>query len=147
MYTLCLGKVDTSLLLMKYAIRNNADNKHSNVIDDSFASVSSVEKWISSLADTVGVDEWKADMKFTQCGGDSFQLVQIINLIDNNLGAKVKICMLSAVTSFIVDIGHTVYTHPTFHETLKICSLACVRPRNLKFVEKTFPSLLEIISA
>ena len=96
---------------MKYAIRNSADNKHNNVIDDSFTSIGSVEKWISSLADTVGVDEWKADMKFTQCGGDSFQLVQIINLIDNNLGAKVKICMLSTVTSFIVDIGHTVYTH------------------------------------
>ena len=96
---------------MKYAIRNNTDNKHNNVIDDSFASISSMEKWINSLADTVGVDEWKPDMKFTQCGGDSFQLVQIINLIDNNLGAKVKICMLSAVTSFIVDIAAIQYIH------------------------------------
>ena len=91
-----LGKVDTPLLLMKYARKNNnADIKFSNVIDDSFANVNSVEIWITSLANTVGVDGWKPDMKFTQCGGDSFQLVQIVNLIDNNLGAKVTMCVLS----------------------------------------------------
>ena len=80
---------------MKYARRNNTDIKYNNVIYNSFVNVNSVEMWISSLANIVGVDGWKPDMKFTQCGGDSFQLVQIVNLIDDNLGAKVKMCVLS----------------------------------------------------
>ena len=80
------GKVDTSLL-MKYA---SVYNKSNDVKDDNFTCVDSVELWITNLAKAVGIDGWKSDMNFTQCGGDSFQLVQIINLIDDNLGTKVR---------------------------------------------------------
>ena len=83
-----LGKVDTSFLLTKYA-----DKKFHNELSnhDNFTSVESVEQWIASLAKTVGVDGWKSDVNFTHCGGGSFQLVRIINILDDNLGNKVNI--------------------------------------------------------
>ena len=82
-----LGKVDASLLLSKYT-DGSVHNRH--LKDDSFTSVDSVELWIASLAKTVGVNGWKSDATFTQCGGDSFQLIRIINMLDNKLGTKVN---------------------------------------------------------
>ena len=74
---------------MKYADKK-FHNKHSDVQNNNFTSVESVEVWIASLAKAVGVDGWKSDVNFTQCGGDSFQLVRIINILDDNLGTKVN---------------------------------------------------------
>ena len=74
---------------MKYADKK-FHNKHSDVQNNNFTSVESVEVWIASLAKVVGVDGWKSDVNFTQCGGDSFQLVRIINILDDNLGTKVN---------------------------------------------------------
>jgi len=72
---------------MKYMnVYNNKDND----VDGYFTCVDSVELWIESLAKAVGIDGWKSDMNFTQCGGDSFQLVRLINLIDEKLGTKVR---------------------------------------------------------
>ena len=85
-----LGKVDTSLLLLKYNVKT-LHNERSDVQNDHFTSVESVELWIASLAKAVGVDGWKSDVNFTHCGGDSFQLVQIINMLDEHLGTKVNI--------------------------------------------------------
>ena len=65
-------------------------NDHNDVIYHHFASIDSVELWVTSLARIVGICDWKSDMNFTQCGGDSFQLVQVINMIENNLGSKVN---------------------------------------------------------
>ena len=82
---------------MKYTDRK----VHNDVKVDNFTSIDSVELWIASLAKTVGVDGWKSDVNFTQCGGDSFQLVRIINMLDDNLGTKVKLnCTLS--TNYVV---------------------------------------------
>lgn len=71
---------------MEYANKNIFNKSNGG----NFTSIDSVKLWITSLAQTVGVDDWKSDMNFTQCGGDSFQLVRIINLIDESLGTKVK---------------------------------------------------------
>ena len=82
-----LGKVDSSLLLSKYT-DGSVHNRH--LKDDSFTSIDSVELWIATLAKTVGVDSWKSDSTLTQCGGDSFQLIRIINMLDSKLGTKVN---------------------------------------------------------
>ena len=78
------------------------DNEYfdDNTVD--MSCVALVEKWVSSLADMVGVSGWESDVNFLQNGGDSFQLVRITNLIEEGLGSGVSVCVCVCVCVCVI---------------------------------------------
>jgi len=83
------GKVDIAQLC-----HHSLKDKKCFVTDNVDVScVASVEKWLSSLAEMVGVSGWESDANFLQTGGDSFQLVRIMNLIEDSLRNEVSMSM------------------------------------------------------